>query len=687
MRGDAGKTALGALAFALVLVFIAWPLGAMLARSFVVTAPAPPAILAERARAALAVLDPADAARRLADAASRMGPRERAEAAAAAFALEGLAPPWDVTASFDRQTAAIDAALAALPPPVRAAVEADLPLATLMLHRRAGLAFAARERIAPEEFAALRSGVTTRIGLDHYAAVLTDARLRGAAAQSLKLALLTTTIATPLAFLVAWGLARGAVRGAGLARWAVLAPIVSPPVLVATAIVLLFGRNGLVTAGLLDGALGLIDADRTNLYGFGGVVVAQVLTFLPVAVIVFDSVLARQDPRLEEAAASLGASGWRRFRAVTLALAQPGFVRAGTLVFILSMTDFGNPMVVGRGMTVLAGALYDEMIGFSNTPLASAIAMWLIGPALIVYWLLGLIGRRKRFETPDAGPAAVAPPPAAVRAALTALVWGLVGLSALVYGAVALGAFVRVWGADWTLTLGHFTDAGAAPGFVSGASGLDPLWTSLRVALIAAPGGAMLGLLVAWLAERVGGWMNATTSFLVLTPAILPGVVFGVGYLVAFNAPLGIEALSLTGTHAVLALNILFGNMFVGVLAARAALRRLDRATEEAAESLGASLPQRLGLVVLPSMRRAAALGALYVFIDGLCTLSAVVFLQGPDIQLAAVAIFEAASASHYGPACALGLAVLGAAAVAMALARRLETAPRRAAPAEAAAA
>ena len=98
-------------------------------------------------------------------------------------------------------------------------------------------------------------------------------------------------------------------------------PLVAPPVLIATATVMLFGRRGLVTHTLLDQGLGLIDADETNLYGFFGVVLAQVLSFVPATLIIFDNVMRRQDGRIDEAAAGLGASHFTTFRHVTLPLA------------------------------------------------------------------------------------------------------------------------------------------------------------------------------------------------------------------------------------------------------------------------------------------------------------------------------------------------------------------------------
>ena len=643
---------------ALVFTFIALPIGAILLRSLVVAGPAPVGALHDTTTRALQHLEPARRAETVERWAAAATPRQRMEATAAALELNGLAVPWDRKAPFDDQIAAADEALAALPAERRAAVEAELPIAVVMLHKRIPLAFQVKDALTEAEFEALRSGQQVGYGLDHYLAVIDEPRLRSAAVNSLTLAAIATGVITTLAFLLAFGINRGGVWRGGAARYGILIPLVSPPVVIATAAILLFGRNGIVTKSLLDDQLGLIDAGVANVYGFSGVVLAQILSYLPPAFIILDNVLGKQDGRLEEAAAIQGAGPWQVFCQVTLPMAQPGLIRAATLVFILSMTDFGNPLVIGKDMPVLAGVLYDEMIGFHNTALSSAIAVWLIVPALCVYALLNRIGRRKRFETADSGPPLTALPRQA-RAALTGLAWSVIGFTVVIYGTILVGAFVRVWGQDFSFTPHHFTAVDAVPGFVSEYVGVGPVWTSLKIALIAAPLGGLLAVAIAYLAERLRGWASEAITFTVLLPAILPGVVFGIGYIVAFNNPFGIKALSLSGTHAILVLNILFGNVFVGVLAGRAMLCRLDRSVDEAAEILGASLLQRFALITLPMMRRAALLGTLYVFVDGMCTFSAVVFLQGPGIDLASVAIFQTASVSYYGIACAMSVTIL----------------------------
>ncbi|MEN2989589.1 iron ABC transporter permease [Tistrella sp. BH-R2-4] len=665
MHKSASDRILLVVMLALVVLFIAWPIGSMLIRSVQVPVPLSTARLADMTRAALAALPDDRGTTLRARWAAEAAPRPRMEAIAAAFTLNGLEVPWDRTAAFDRQIPAAEQALAGLAPDLRARVTGDLPLAVAMLHKRAVLVHLAGEALAPAMREALRSGQTTTMGIDHYSRVAREHRLRAAGLNALLLATTTTVITTMLAFLAAFGISRGLVVGAGLARFGLLVPLVSPPVVVATAAVLLFGRNGVVTHDLLDRTLGWTDAAHDNLYGLGGVLVAQVLSFLPAAFIVFDNLFTRPDGRLDEAAASAGASPWQRFRHVTLPMAQPGIVRAATLVFILSMTDFGNPMVIGRDLPVLAGVLYDEMIGFHNTAFAAAIAVWLIVPALAIALALNRIGGRRRFTSGFGGgdgggnrQAAMAPPPA-LRRGFSLLVWSVIAATGVIYATIIAGAFVKVWGRDWGLTPHHFTAVEAVPGFVSSVVGITPVWTSLVVAGIAAPLGGLLAVIAAYLAERHRSTLTECMALIILLPAILPGVVFGIGYLTAFNAPFGIRALSLNGTHAVLVLNILFGNMFVGVLAGRALLRRIDRSIDEAAAALGASPVQRIRHVVLPVMRHAAILGALYVFVDGLSTVSAVVFLQGPDIGLAAVAILNAAEGTYYGAACAMSVAIL----------------------------
>lgn len=662
----------------LLIVFIGVPIGAVLIESFVISGPMPPARLKTVTAEALGRLpEPESAAliRRWSETATEA---ERVEATAAAFQLAGLAPSWDRKAPYSDQARAMEAAFAALPPPDRERVTENRALAHVMLHKRTALAFRVKSLIDQQSFDTLRNGSETLWGFDHYLKLFQDSYLRNAALNSLSLAALSVLFTVPLAFALAYGINCGGVPWPAATRGIFLMPLVAPPVLIATATVMLFGRRGLVTHTLFDRGLGLIDADETNLYGLLGVVLAQMLSFMPATLIIFDNILRRQDGRVDEAAASLGAGPFTTFRHVTLPLALPATKRAIVLVFIMSLTDFGNPLILGRDTPVLAGIIYDEITAYRNTPLAAALCVWLIIPSLLLYLGLELLGRRKGYASASVTARSELSVPRSWRIGLTAIAGVVAALIFAVYGTMALGAVTRVWGTDWSLTLGYFSEEGvriglAGTGYGSSERGLALVWESLRIGIIAGPIGGLFAVVIAYVVERLRPPGANLIVFLVLVPAILPGIIFGIGYIVAFNVPFGIPDLSLTGTSAILVVNILFSNIFVGVLAARAALQRVDRSIDEAAESLGAGLVSRFVSVTLPILLPALLLGTLYVFIDALTTLSSVIFLVSGNHKLASVAIFNHANSGEYGYAAAKSLVLLAFALAAIALARLIE--------------
>lgn len=681
MRGLAfrpSELGLSVIVALLLTLFIAYPIGAMLIESFRIRGPMPSERLRTISEEALSLLPVAQRDAALARWASSATPRERSEAMASAFALAGRQPDWNKKAAFDEQNRAIDQALAALSNEERRLVEDLYKIAVVMLHKRAALAFQVRKALSPAAFERLRSGTEERWGLDLYARALTEPFLRRALFNSLGIASLAALAATLLAFLLVFAIYRGGTRYPLLVRSIIYLPLVSPPVMIATATLMLFGRRGLVTSALLDRTLHLIDADQAGGYGLAAVIMAQALGFLPAAAIVIEGVLRQQDGRIEEAASSLGAGRARIFWHVTLPMALPGLKRALLLCFIMSLTDFGNPLVLGRDIPVAAGVIYDEITAFQNTPLAAAICVLLLLPCLILHLVLERLGRQKRHAGGAPGAPPELPLPLAWRLPLTILAALTAGTIILLYVTIAAGAFTRLWGVDWSPTLGYFTDQGVAAGLAgsgygSSDRGLGLVWQSLEIALWAAPIGGGLGVLTAYIIERIRPPGRNALAFIALIPAILPGLIFGVGYVVAFNVPFGFKTLSLTGTGAILVLNILFAHLFVGLLAARSALQRSDQAVDEAASSLGASLIQRLLLVSLPMLRTTFLLGCLYVFVHGLTTLSSVIFLISGDHKLASVAIFNHASSGEFGYAAAKSLVILALSGIAMGFAWMIE--------------
>jgi iron(III) transport system permease protein len=476
--------------------------------------------------------------------------------------------------------------------------------------------------------------------LAHYADFFGSWRLLRILVNSLEVALVSTVITVGLALLLAYAVTRTDIPGKRFVSLMSLLPLISPPFLVSLAFILLFGRNGVLTHGLgID----------WSIYGFTGIVVSQVFTFLPQAYILLANVLGNIDASLEEAAENLGAGPLTTLRRVTLALARPGLASAALIVFILCMTDFGNPILIGGRYNVLATEIYAQVIGMSNFAAGATMSVVLIVPCLAAYLLNAYWVGTRSYVTVSAGArTAVRPTPPAVRWPLAVLAGAVALFIALIYGLIPLGSFVRLWGSDWSLSLRHYA-------FTSSAEGAAPVWNSVKLALVAGVVGTAVALVTAYVVERKRPPGRRAIEALSLLPAALPGTVVGLGYILAFNVP----PLTLTGTIWILVASVVFWKLPVAALAGINALKQIDPAIEEAALSLGAGSLRTFCRVVMPLLTGTAFSIFVYFFINGMVTVSAVIFLIYPGFNLGSVAILNQVENGYPGAACALGTIIL----------------------------
>ena len=154
-------------------------------------------------------------------------------------------------------------------------------------------------------------------------------------ALSLKVSLVAIIASLPLAYGLAWLLARRRFAGRGLLDAAVHLPLVLPPVVTGYALLLLFGKAGPVGAWLYD-TLGI-----TLVFHWTGAALAAAVMALPLMVRALRLSLEAVDTGLEEAARTLGAGRWHTFRTITLPLTLPGIVAGGVLGFARSLGEFG----------------------------------------------------------------------------------------------------------------------------------------------------------------------------------------------------------------------------------------------------------------------------------------------------------------------------------------------------------
>lgn len=156
---------------------------------------------------------------------------------------------------------------------------------------------------------------------------------------ALRLSLLTASIATLLCLILgiplAWLLARVEFPGRRIVRALVTVPLVLPPVVGGVALLLVFGRRGLI-GSWLDSTFGITLPFTTT-----AVVLAEAFVAMPFLVIAVEGALRGADARYEEAAATLGAGRWTTFRRVTLPLVAPGIAAGAVLCWARALGEFG----------------------------------------------------------------------------------------------------------------------------------------------------------------------------------------------------------------------------------------------------------------------------------------------------------------------------------------------------------
>jgi iron(III) transport system permease protein len=477
---------------------------------------------------------------------------------------------------------------------------------------------------------------------------------------TLLLGVLTASLATLLGLAFALVYLRSSMPGKRWLRVLSILPIITPPFVISLAIIVLFGRTGIVSVALDE----WFDIPRSRwIYGLSGVLLAQVLSQAPLAFLVIVGVLEGISPTLEEASGTLGARRWDTFRRVTWPLLKPGLAAAFLVNFVESLSDFGNPLVLGGNFEVLSVKIYFAIAGAQHDP-AQAAALGLVLLAMTLgafllqrYWL----GRASYVTVTgkgDSGLHATLPRRVDWLCRGVAIPWA--GFTLVTYGIVVFGGFVADIGRfDLTFSWHHFERGFAVTwddGLFFQGSAWPSLFTTLWIAAVAAPLTAAVGLIAAWLTARQRFPGRGGLEFGTLLSFAVPGTVVGVSYIVAFNVP----PFELTGTGMILIFCFVFRNMPVGMRAGLAGLSQIDRSLDEASASLGASSGTTMRRVVLPLLRPALVTALVYSFVSAITAVSAVIFLVSAEHNLATAYIAGRVEAGEFPLAIAYATVLIG---------------------------
>jgi iron(III) transport system permease protein len=484
------------------------------------------------------------------------------------------------------------------------------------------------------------------VGLANFAVYVTTPSLLVSAWNSVWTALLTTLIVVPLAFVYAYGLTRSAMPLIGAFRAIALIPVLAPSLLPALALIYLFGNQGFFKWMLFGGSI----------YGPGGIIAAQVFYTFPHAVLILAVALSGADARLYEAATVLRAGRMRIFGTVTLPGALYGLVSASVVVFTLVVTDYGIPKVIGGQFNVLATDVYKQVVGQQNFNMGAVVGIVLLLPAVAAFaaerWAQSkqsgtLSGRAVPYVPKPRRPRDL---PLFIFACAVAFV--LVG----VVGIAVWGSLIKFWPYNLSLTLDNYDFSRFD------AAGWASFWVSVRMSLLTALVGTALIFVIAYVLARSppGSRLAGAVRIAVTVPLAVPGLVLGLAYILFFNAP-GNPFGFLYGTLSIMVLNCIVHFWTVSHLTATTAIRQLDPEFEAVSASLKVPVWKTFGAVTLPISLPAILDIGVYMFVNAMTTLSAVIFLYGPDTKPASVAVVHMDEAGQSSAAAAMACTLLAA--------------------------
>ncbi|MDQ1848500.1 molybdate ABC transporter permease subunit [Gemmobacter fulvus] len=217
-----------------------------------------------------------------------------------------------------------------------------------------------------------------------------------AVALSLRVAVWSTLLSLPFGIAIAYALARGRFPGKQLLNGLVHLPLILPPVVTGYLLLLTFGRKGAM-GQVLDQWFGIVLAFRWT----GAVLAAAVMAF-PLMVRAIRLAIEAVDPKLEQAAATLGAPRPWVFVTVTLPLILPGIIAGAILAFAKAMGEFGATITFVSNIPGQTQTLPSAIYAFLQVPGGEAPALRLVAIAVAVAmtallaseWLARAMARR-----------------------------------------------------------------------------------------------------------------------------------------------------------------------------------------------------------------------------------------------------------------------------------------------------
>ncbi len=473
------------------------------------------------------------------------------------------------------------------------------------------------------------------IRMEDFAVVLKNPRWHRAIFNTAAECLSSTFLSVLFGYAYAYAVTRGAVPFKRFFEALPIIHLVTPPFVGGLAFILLAGRRGFITHTLLH-----LDI---SLYGFTGLVIAQVLCFFPIAYLICRQTIESINPSIEQAARSMGASGVRIFFTVTLPLSSTGIISSALFIAVSVLSDFGNPLIVAGRFRVLAVEIYTQLTGWLNAGVSAVLGLILLTPSVILFFLNNAFFPKNMNKTATVGGkssnAEITEPSFCTKLALTLFCMILCAAVLAQFAAIIAGSFQKLWGINTAFTLEHIKTL---------PNQLNALKNSFLFAAAASITGAAVASVASFLAHRTNVPLRRFIDVSAQIPAALPGSLMGLAYSLTANK-FGINA---RAALIIIAMTSSFMPFSYRIMSSSYAA--IKTSLDDGARSLGAARIKVLTSVIAPLSSGGFFSALTYTFIRSIGTVSSVIFLISFKTPLASVNILNLAEQGDWGQAAAL---------------------------------
>ena len=480
-------------------------------------------------------------------------------------------------------------------------------------------------------------------GFDNYLRYFSQPALSYSVLNTLNVSLTTSVVSTILGFAYAYALKRTNIKFKRFFSYIALFPIFIPTVVHGIGLIVLFGKQGILTQ------MGL----AIEIYGHTGIVLSEIIYTFPQAFLMFYVTLHYADGRLYEAADSMGCNALTKFLKITVPEIKYTLINSLFVCFTLAFTDFGAPKVIGGSYNVLATDLYKQVAGQFNFNMGAVVSTLLLIPALLTFGADRILNGKNNTEISTK----------AIELKIKKNKWrdgfffllcGLIFVFFFVMiGALVMDALMKYYPYETSLTLEHFR-------FSQSTGGIQSFINSISMSLLTAVFGTIFVFVYTYLIEKGKGMkqIKKIGRLLSVAPIALPGMVIGLSFIFFFNSrsnPLNF----IYGTVIILVLANMVHFYSVPYVTAAGALRKLDKEFESIAESMRVPGWKIFLKVSVPMSLPAVLEIFMFYFVNSMVTVSAVVFLYSADFKVASIAITHMEEAGDIAQAAAMSLLIL----------------------------